>query len=171
MAGATETSAEPKRGVDRRALLRGAAWSVPVVALAVATPAAAASDIEVGAYSLNGACGTPGVLGPGFILTAGPGGIPVGTTILVTGSGVANIGVFSVSGSGTASVAVLSGTSRLITITGAVPGGATIAFRTTLSTSVAFTLNAATTLPADYIATGAKSTAKVVNTLVLCTAS
>jgi hypothetical protein len=170
MAGAAQNSTEPRRGVDRRTLLLGAAWSVPVVALAVATPAAAASDIEVGAYSLDGTCGTPGVLGPGFILTAGSGGIPVGTTIVVTGSGVANIGVFSVTPR-VATVTVLSGTSRLITFTSEVTAGATVSMRTTLSTSVAFTLNAATTLPADYVATGAKSTARVVNTLIACTVS
>lgn len=34
---------EKKTGVDRRTILKGAAWSAPVVALAVATPIAAAS--------------------------------------------------------------------------------------------------------------------------------
>ncbi|MDF2989698.1 MAG: hypothetical protein K0S37_212 [Microbacterium sp.] len=35
--------AEKKTGVDRRTILKGAAWSAPVVALAVASPIAAAS--------------------------------------------------------------------------------------------------------------------------------
>jgi hypothetical protein len=154
----------------RRSLVKGAAWSLPVIAVAVATPLASASTVDVGAFHLNGTCGVLGVLGPGFTLTAGPTPLPVGTTVVITGSGVANIGVFSVTG-GTASVSVLSGTSRSITLTSAVPANATIAFRTTLSISVAFTLSAVTTLPADYTSTGAKPAASVSATLILCSAT
>ncbi len=161
-------STEVEPTLERRTIMKGAAWSIPVIALAVATPAAAASDVDLGAYALNGSCGTLGLLGPGFTLTAGPTEpIPVGTTVLINGSGVANIGVFSVTG-GTATVSVLSGTSRLITLTSAVPAGATIAFRTTLSITVAFTLNGTTTLPTGYVATGAKPAGSVTSTLVLC---
>lgn len=128
-------------------------------------------SIELGAYHLNGSCGILGVLGPGFTLTAGPTApLPVGTSVIINGSGVANIGVFSVSG-GTASVAVLSATSRQITLTTALPAGATIAFRTTLSISVAFTLNAVTTLPAGYVGTGGKPSGSVNSTLILCSAT
>lgn len=157
--------------VSRRTIVKGAAWSVPVVALAVASPAAAASTVDVGALRLVGSCGTLGVVGPGFTLQAGPTvPLPAGTTITVTGSGVSNIGVFSVSG-GTAAVAVLSGTSRQITLTAPLPAGATLAVRTTLSISVAFTLNAVATVPAGYTATGAKTAANVNSTLVLCSAA
>ncbi|WP_368498748.1 hypothetical protein [Herbiconiux sp. A18JL235] len=163
------TGTDLKSGVDRRTVMKGAAWSLPVIALAVATPAASASGTtDIGAYALNGSCGTLGILGPGFTLTAGateP--IPANTTVLINGSGVANIGVFSVSG-GTANVAVLSGTSRLITLTSAVPAGATISFRTTLSITVAFTLNATATLPTGYVGTGGKPAGSVTSTLVLC---
>ncbi|MCS5713755.1 hypothetical protein NVV95_04215 [Herbiconiux sp. CPCC 205716] len=165
------TPIDAEKGLDRRTVMKGAAWSVPVIALAVATPAHAASIVDVGAYALRGTCGTLGVLGPGFTLQAGPTTpLPVGTTVVISGSGVANIGVFSVSG-GTASVAVLSGTSRQITLTSALPAGATIAFRTTLSISVAFQLNAVSTLPAGYTATGGKSAGNVSSTLILCSAS
>jgi hypothetical protein len=165
------TPDEAERTLERRTIMKGAAWSIPVIALAVATPAAAASDIDLGAFHLNGTCGVLGVLGPGFTLTAGPTQpLPVGTTVTITGSGVANIGVFSVTG-GTANVAVLSGTSRQITLTSAVPAGATIAFRTTLSISVAFTLNAVTATPAGYTATGAKTSGTVSSTLILCSAT
>jgi large repetitive protein len=127
--------------------------------------------VDLGAYHINGSCGVLGVLGPGFTLTAGPAApLPVGTSVLITGSGVANIGVFSVTG-GTASVTVLSSTSRLITLTSALPAGATIAFRTTLSITVAFTLNAATTLPTGYVGTGSKPAGSVNATLVLCSAT
>ncbi|HVJ62020.1 MAG TPA: Ig-like domain-containing protein [Tahibacter sp.] len=127
-------------------------------------------DIDVGAYHINGSCGTLGLLGPGFTLTAGSAPLPVGTTVTITGSGVPNIGVFSVTG-GTANVAVLSGTARQITLTSALPAGATMAFRTTLSITVAFTLSGVTSLPAGYVATGAKPTGSVSSTLILCSAT
>ncbi|MBX3203728.1 MAG: thrombospondin type-1 domain-containing protein [Labilithrix sp.] len=126
---------------------------------------------DLGALHTNGSCGVLGVLGPGFTLTAGPSeALPVGTTITITGSGVANIGVFTVTG-GTASVTVLSGTARQIVLTSALPAGATMAFRTTLSISVAFTLGAQVTLPEGYVGTGAKSSGSVTSTLVLCSAT
>ncbi|WP_345148763.1 hypothetical protein [Arthrobacter ginkgonis] len=157
--------------IDRRNLVKGAAWSLPVIAAAVAAPAASASvDTDLGAFGINGSCGVLGVQGPGFLLTAGSVPLPVGTIFLVTGSGVANIGVFSISG-GTATVQVLSPTSRLITLTGAQPAGTTLSARTTLSTSVAFTLNAVVTIPAGYTSTGAKTAASVNSTMIMCTAS
>lgn len=164
------TPANNEATLTRRTVVKGAAWAAPAIALAVAVPAASASTVDVGAFSLDGSCGALGTLGPGFTLKAGTGDIPAGTTISITGTGVANIGVFSVTG-GTATVSVLSGNSRLITITSPVPAGATIAFRTTLSITVAFTLNAVATLPADFTATGAKTTAAVTSTLVLCSGS
>jgi hypothetical protein len=157
--------------IARRTIVKGAAWSLPVIALAVAAPAAAASgDINVGAYQLAGTCGVLGMLGPGFTLTAGSAPLPIGTTVVITGSGVANIGVFSVTG-GTAPVTVLSGTSRMFTLTAPLAAGATLSARTTLSISVAFTLNAVATLPSGYIATGQKATGSVSSTLVLCSAT
>ncbi|WZH51057.1 MAG: hypothetical protein PIR53_13655 [Nocardioides alkalitolerans] len=160
---------ESPRTISRRSVTRAAAWSVPAVAVVAAAPAFAASGTtDIGAFTLNGSCGTLGVLGPGFTLTAGPAAVPAGTTVLVNGTGVANIGVWSVSG-GTASVAVLSGTSRLITLTSALPPAATMAFRTTLSITVAFTLNATVTLPTGYVGTGGKPAGSVTSTLVLCT--
>ncbi|WP_309631134.1 hypothetical protein [Nocardioides zeae] len=162
---------ETPRTISRRSVTRAAAWSVPAVAVVAAAPAFAASGTtDVGAFVLQGSCGATGVLGPGFTLQAsGTAPLPVGTTVAITGSGVANIGVFSVSG-GTAQVSVLSGTSRVITLTSAVPMGATIAFRTTLSLSAAFRLNAAATLPEGCVGTGSKASASVSNTLVLCSA-
>lgn len=162
---------EPKKLLERRTVVKTAAWSVPAIALAVAAPAYAASgNTDIGAFALRGTCGVLGVLGPGFTLEAGSGAIPAGTTIVVSGSGVADIGVFSVTG-GTATVQVLSGTSRSITLTSEVPAGATIAFRTTLSISVAFGLNAVATLPAGYIGTGSKTAGNVSSTLILCSAN
>lgn len=166
-----ETPATEPAHIDRRTIVKAGAWALPVIAIAAATPNAMASTVDVGAFHLDGTCGILGVIGPGFTLTASPTApLPVGTSILITGSGIANIGVFSVTG-GAASVAVLSATSRLITLAAAVPAGATIAFRTTLSISVAFALSGSVTLPADYIGTGAKTAGAVNSTLVLCSAS
>lgn len=151
--------------------MKGAAWSIPVIALAAASPAAAASTVDLGAFRINGTCGILGVIGPGFTLTAGPSdSLPVGTSVTITGSGVANIGLFSISG-GTAIVTVLSGTSRQITLTSALPAGATIAFRTTLSITVAFTLTAVAVLPTGFVGTGAKTAGTVSSTLILCSAT
>ncbi|MDF2694442.1 MAG: hypothetical protein K0S65_2825 [Labilithrix sp.] len=125
-------------------------------------------DSDLGALVASGTCGVLGVQGPGFLLTAGPTQpLPVGTTITVTGSGVADIGQFSVTG-GTATVTELSGTSRQIVLTAPLAAGAQMAFLTTLSISVAFTLNAAVSLPEGYVATGGKTTGSVTSTLILC---
>lgn len=165
-----ESDAAAPAGISRRTIATAAAWSVPAIALAVATPAAAASTINVGAYSLNGTCGILGVIGPGFTLKAGTTALPVGTTIVITGTGVANIGVFSVTG-GLASVAIISARSRTITLTAPLAANATIAFRTTLSISVAFTLSAAASVPTGYIGTGAKTSGSISSTLILCSAT
>ncbi|PSS46071.1 hypothetical protein C6401_02395 [Arthrobacter woluwensis] len=164
---------EPKlsNSASRRAVVKGAAWSVPVIAAAVAAPAASASTSELGALALNGTCGVLGVIGPGFTLTASAtAAIPAGTVITINGSGVANIGVFSVTG-GVATVNVLSGTSRQITLTAPLAAGTTLNLRTTLSLTVAFNLNATVALPSGYTATGGKLTGSVNSTLVLCSAA
>ena len=155
-------------GPDRRTVLRAAAWSAPVIAVAIATPLASASDLDVGAYTLTGTCGVPGSSGPGFLLTAGPTtALPIGTSVLIIGRGVANIGVFSVQG-GTANVATLSSTARQVTLTAALPAGNTLSMRTTLSTTVTFNLDAGASLPDGYVSTGAKTTASVVSSFEIC---
>lgn len=160
-------------GVTRRAIVKSAAWAVPVVTLGVAVPAHAASfPTDLGAFRLNGSCGTLGVLGPGFVLTASSAvALPAGTVVNIAGSGVANIGVFSVRG-GVANVDVLSSTARRITLLAAVPAGSAISFRTTLSISLAFTLTGTVVLPSPYTAgTGAKPNGSVTSTLIRCSAS
>lgn len=135
------------------------------------TDGACVTTTDVGAMGVNGTCGVMGVQGPGFMLSAGPSQpLPAGTTIMVTGSGVANIGVWSVTGA-TASVAVLSPTSRQITLLSPLAAGTTAAFRTTLSISVAFRLNGSVSLPDGYVASGAKMSGAVSSTLILCSGS
>ncbi|MEE2523991.1 hypothetical protein V1639_04235 [Pseudarthrobacter sp. J75] len=158
---------------NRRSVVKGAAWSVPVIAAAIAAPAASASVLDAGAFSIDGNCGvlSLGLLATGLELTASPTApIPAGTIITITGTGVANIGVFSVTG-GTASVSVLSPTSRQITLTSDLPAGSTLSMSTLLDVSVGWTLTGTVTLPAGYIGTGSKSTGSVSGSLLFCNES
>lgn len=45
-----------KNGLERRSVIKGAAWSVPVIAAAVATPLASASPTGQAGLDLNGGC-------------------------------------------------------------------------------------------------------------------
>lgn len=74
----------PENTLSRRFLATSALWSVPVVAVAVATPAAAAStppfDLVVTVACLSGKI-------PRFTITEANGGvIPAGTVLTITGS-------------------------------------------------------------------------------------
>lgn len=159
-------------GMDRRTVIKAAAWTVPAIAIAVAAPRAAASTSDVGAYSLSGSCGAPGIQGPGFVLVASATApVPTGTTVLISGTGVSSIGVFSSTPSGMTTQTRLSGTATQFTLTADLPAGTAISFRTTLSTSARWTLNALTTLPEGYTATGAKSDAVVTSSLTGCSTS
>ncbi|MCJ1695487.1 hypothetical protein MT349_06810 [Rathayibacter caricis] len=164
----TPAPLDAERIVSRRSVTAAAAWTVPVVAVAVATPSAAASLIDVGPFQLNGSCGLLNVVGPGFTLTAsGASALPAGTTLTITGSGVANVALFTATGV-TADITALSATSQRIVLTAPVPAGTTVQFRTLLSIAVAFQLNALVAVPpATHIGTGAKTTATVRSRLVL----
>jgi hypothetical protein len=168
---ATTSPPSTPSDASRRSLLRTGVWALPAVTVTAAAPAFAAASADLGAFRLEGSCGVLGLLGPGFVLTAGPGALPVGTIVTVTGAGIANIGVFSVTGGATANVNVISPATRSIILTSPLPAGSRIEFRTTLSISVAFRLTGVATLPPGYTAQGAKTTAAVASTLVLCSAS
>lgn len=156
-------------GLSRRTIVKGAAWSLPVIAVAVSTPAMAASGVDVGAFTLNGTCGVLGVVGPGFLLSSADEPLPAGTTISITGSGIADIGIFT-SDDIDAGVAVLTPTSRQITLNEELPANSTVAFRTTLSIDAEFALVGVAALPTGYTATGAKTVGTVDSTAVLCSA-
>lgn len=161
----SSASAEPAR----RTLLRAAAWSTPVFAAAVAAPLATASDVIVGDFAIEGTCGTVGELGPGFTLTASPTvALPVGTSFLIVGSGVTNVGVFTLTG-GAATVSNLGGQVRMVELTAALSAGQTLAVRSTLSLSVTFTIIAFVTLPDGFQAgPDAKEAASVTSTSSIC---
>ncbi|MGC0369307.1 hypothetical protein [Microbacterium sp. SLBN-111] len=83
-----EGTTQERRGIPRRTIVTGAAWSVPVIALAVAAPAASASaptgaqlEFLDGPYSVT-ACGT---LSPVTVsLTAADGSPIAGQSVLIT---------------------------------------------------------------------------------------
>jgi hypothetical protein len=77
-------SAAPETGLTRRQVMATSAWAVPVIAVAVATPLAAASTTPVAQYTLAGisATGNPGetLVGdarPGARIRTVPEGNPV----------------------------------------------------------------------------------------------
>ncbi|RFA13866.1 hypothetical protein B7R21_07275 [Subtercola boreus] len=160
-----------KRLIERRTVVRTAAWSVPAIALAIGVPAHAASgDVNVGAFTLTATSGLLGLIVPGFRLKAGTVALPVGTTVAITGNGLVNVGVIGVTG-GTASANVLSPTSALYTLTSELAAGATISFLSTVSINLAFAFSAVAALPTGYMSTGAKSSAGLSCTAVLCSAT
>ena len=138
-------------GVSRRTLVKGAAWSLPVIAVAASTPLAAASVAPFNAtvtafcendYDLSvlqglglgillpavqtalGVLGlTPGAT-RGFTVTATTGDIPAGTQYLLTDpNGLLTVsGLESVIGAGVAGV-VASGADYLITLTNPITNG------------------------------------------------
>jgi hypothetical protein len=147
-------------GIERRTIMKGAAWSLPVIALAVATPAAAASgDVNVGAFAVNGTCGALdlGAIGAGFTLTAGSAPLPVGTVVTVSGTGIASIAALGVTG-GLASVTV-GASGQTFTLTAEQAAGSTISFTSLVTIGVGYSLTAVVTLPTGYVAgEGAKDT-------------
>ncbi|MBS3180127.1 MULTISPECIES: hypothetical protein [unclassified Pseudoclavibacter] len=172
----TPQTASETSGPDRRAMLSAAAWTVPILATAAAAPLASASTptgISAGAFRLVGNCGVQGLIGPGFLLAADPGvALPVGTTILITGSGVASLGLVRVTGQATADVENIGTVLRRVTLTSELPADESIAVRTSLSISSAFTLTAFVILPDGYVeGGGAKPAGNVNSQQILCSAS
>jgi hypothetical protein len=133
-------------------------------------PRSHAPATDVGAYSLIGSLGTPGEIGPGFVLTAASHApLPTGTTVIISATDVPEIGPIHVTG-GSAHVATVSTTSRMVILTAAVAAGASLAMHTRLSQYRAFALEGVSRLPADYVGTGAKVAARARGTLTRCTA-
>ena len=108
--------------VQRRTIVRGAAWSIPVIAVAAGMPAATASTGgPVEGFRVDGTCGLLGTLGPGFTVTAGTSPIPVGTQIVLQSTSVVTVNLVSLSGQGLANVELLSSNRIGITLTQAIP--------------------------------------------------
>lgn len=160
-------------GLSRRTVVKGAAWSLPAIALAVGAPAAAASVIvNVGDFSVDGDCGLlgVGVVGSGFTVTAGPSeALPVGTIITVASSATLSVEVLAISGA-TADIDLLTPNSATFTFTSALAAGATAELRALLNVDLLSTSTATLSLPSGYVAgDGAKETGTLNTTLILCT--
>ena len=141
----------PENSLSRRSLAKTAAWSIPVVAVAVATPAAASNatvDIVVSRTCVN-----LNVLGqlPRFTISAVSGDIPAGTTFTLSGAALAAVTVTSTA----AAVGVLVGSNRTITIGAATPS-AEVTFSGLIGAFALsrFTLSLAS-VPAGYTETNA----------------
>lgn len=137
-----------KTGFDRRAVVKGAAWSVPVVAAAAATPLAAATvdrwDAGVSAACTSGAhlaLGLPGnivnavlsFLGVPravrtFTITAVEGDIPLGTQFDIASDALLDVSLLSWSGFLGINVIALGGTGARITFTQPLPQGQSVVF-------------------------------------------
>ena len=111
--------AAPKASFDRRAVVKGAAWSVPVIAAAIAAPAAAASERSATAaflaltgntkYHLRGSESAPsndknGKGTKGFTITNSASGAITGaisgTIIITPGSANTDLNVYSLNSTG-----------------------------------------------------------------------
>ncbi|OOB89630.1 hypothetical protein [Rathayibacter sp. VKM Ac-2630] len=165
----TPAPLDAERIVSRRSVTAAAAWTVPVVAVAVATPSAAASPDTAGAFQMNGTCGLVGVLNPGFVLQASATApLPQGTTITITRGGGLNVGVFDVTG-GAVTLSLNTTSTKGYTLTAPLAAGASISFRTLLQLTVATTvITASVTLPAGYVAgAGAKAAGTLTDSLLI----
>ncbi|WP_102194358.1 hypothetical protein [Microbacterium aurantiacum] len=148
-----ENTFAPK-GVSRRTLVKGAAWSLPVIAVAAATPLASASVVPTWNATVTADCSgdydisvLTGIVGAGlvgvvqtalgvlglepnatreFIVTATTGDIPAGTQYLLTDPNALLTvdGLGDVIGAGVAGV-VSTSEGFLITLTNAIPQGST----------------------------------------------
>lgn len=148
-------------GVSRRTIAKGAAWSVPVVAVGAAAPAASASTTnDIGAFSLDGSCGLLGTVNQGFTLAAsGTAPVPAGSVVTITGSGLASVTAINLSNQ-IANVTIGSNSATIV-LNQDLPAGQVLTMTTLLSISVSYVLNAALTLPSGYSATGGKLTGTV----------
>ncbi|WP_424937092.1 MULTISPECIES: hypothetical protein [Bacteria] len=162
----------PSDVVQRRTIVKGAAWSIPVIASVVATPAATASTGVVDGFRVDGTCGLLGALGPGFTVAAGTSPIPVGTQVVLESTSVLTVNLVSLSGQGLADVDLLSSNRLGITLTQEIPAGGQMNIRWLLSVTVLTTTTASLTLPAGSTAgAGTKAQGGLRQTLVLCTPS
>lgn len=76
----------------RRTLVRGAAWSVPVISVAAAAPAFAASPCDVSTYTLNWAGGATALGVTTYAAPANPGGNGVKTGVATVNAPTGSLG-------------------------------------------------------------------------------
>ncbi|WP_138442305.1 hypothetical protein [Sinomonas susongensis] len=116
--------------IERRQVVKTAAWAAPVIAAAVTVPMAAASQgfWDVG---ITGRCSTGllGILGQSrldFMITAVQGTIPAGTAFTLSSSALLNVAALGASPNGLLSISLLSGSSALLTLTSPLVQGSSV---------------------------------------------
>lgn len=111
--------------ITRRTVARGAAWSLPVMAVAAAAPLASAStpveDVDVSASCYGLSIGGLGITLPQFTIIAVGAPIAAGSTFTLTGDGLANLTLGG--DTGIFEITIGSHTSRTITIRQTIPVG------------------------------------------------
>mgnify|MGYP001030763765 CR=1 FL=1 len=172
-------SIDVNKGVERRTVLKGAAWSVPVIAVAAATPFAAAATgapEQVNGFQVDGSCGLGnlGLLGPGFTVTAGTSPIPQGTQIIIDSASVISADLIGLGANESlADVTILNG-NAIVTLSSELPATETLEIKWLLSVTLdlgTVGTTATLNLPSGYTAgSGTKSTGTLSQTLVLCNA-
>ena len=134
--------------LSRRTLVKGAAWSLPVIAVAAATPMAAASTGVVEGVAINGDCAVLGLLLPGFTVDAPTDAIPAGSTLTIAFDGLLNVDVlqFGLNGglAGVATINVVGG-NQVVNFTQDFTGSGSL--RALLAVTLAGTITATLTLP------------------------
>ena len=128
----TKGLSAPKASFDRRSVVKGAAWSVPVIAAAIAAPAASASETTataafgpIGNVTYKGSPTKTGTAPTSFIIqnSAGAainGNVTVKLTITPTTSGAPGTGIGAVTG-GVVTTAGATTAANVFTITFSVP--------------------------------------------------
>ncbi|WP_437582537.1 hypothetical protein ACSAGD_09755 [Paramicrobacterium sp. CJ85] len=128
-----EQNDQKPAGLNRRTMVTAAAWSVPVIATAVATPAASASTTNEN-VSISSSCYGINIMGfgqsfPQFHITAEGAPIEVGSTFILNGGGLGNL---TFGGYGDfLEINVLSGKSAQITVRKPIPAGESLTLQVT----------------------------------------
>ncbi|MDQ4501897.1 hypothetical protein [Sinomonas sp. ASV322] len=116
--------------VERRQVVKGAAWAVPLVAAAAAAPASAASlppwDVGVTGSCSTGLVGVVGRAKLQFTITAVSGTVPSGTSFTLTSSEKVDLAALVSRPSAGFTVAALSETSALVTLVASLAEGSTV---------------------------------------------
>jgi len=123
-----------QKKISRRTVAKGAAWSVPVVAVAAAAPAHAASGPTAGDVMVSASCVGVNVLDlitlgyPQFTINAVNQGIDAGSTFTLSNDKVAGAGLKLLTGSDDVTLTIIDGSSATVKLTNAVPAGGSVTF-------------------------------------------
>jgi hypothetical protein len=126
-----ETRAEEQLpAVERRRVVKGAAWAAPVIAAAVAAPRAAASqgfwDVGVSGTCTTGLLGILGQPQLKFTITAVQGTVPAGTSFTLTSNSLLTISALAASPGSLLTISLLSGSSALLTLNAPLVQGSSV---------------------------------------------